>query len=279
MYNNIGDIMKYITLNNKVKMPILGLGTYYLVGKKCTDIVLKAIESGYRLIDTAAWYNNEKEVGEAIKKSSVDRKELFITTKISNCDDYESAIKRIEESFNRLNLDYIDLVLVHWPEGKYIEVYKALEYYYEQGKIKAIGVSNYNKDLLDNLLKYCKIKPVIDQIETHIYWQQSSLHKYLKENNIYHEAWSQFGEGYLKVLDDPLIIELSKKYNKTPAQITLNYLVNKDIIVIPRTSNPKRLKENIDVFDFELDKKDIKEIEKLNRNQSVSGWPSYMKEQ
>lgn len=270
--------MKYIELNNKIKMPILGLGTYYLVGKECVDIVTKAIEEGYRLIDTAAWYNNEQEVGEAIKKSNVNREELFITTKISNCNNYESAIKRIEESFKRLDLDYIDLLLVHWPEGKYLEVYKALEYFYEQGKIKAIGVSNYNQELLENLLNNCKIKPVIDQIETHIYWQQIPLHKYLQENNIYHEAWSQFGEGYLKVLDDPLIIELSKKYNKTPAQITLNYLINKDIIVIPRTSNPERLKENIDIFNFLLEEKDIKLIEKLNRNQMVSGWPSYMKE-
>jgi len=270
--------MKAIELNNSIKMPMLGLGTYYLVGKKCTDIVLKAIESGYRLIDTAAWYNNEKEVGEAIRNSSVDREELFITTKISNCTDYESALKRIEESFDRLGLDYIDLMLVHWPEGNYIEVYKALEYYYEQGKIKAIGVSNYNKELLESLLKHCKIKPVINQIETHIYFQQPSLHKYMKDNNIAHEAWSQFGEGHLKVLEDDLIIKLSKKYNKTPAQITLNYLINKDIIVIPRTSNYERLKENINVFDFELEKEDIKKIEKLNINKQVSGWPSYMKE-
>ncbi len=259
-------------------MPILGLGTYYIVGKQCEEIVLKAIEEGYRLIDTAAWYNNEIEVGNAIKRSKVPREKLFITTKISNCNDYESAIERIEESFKRLQLDYIDLMLVHWPEGKFIEVYKALEYYYELGKIKAIGVSNYNIELLESLLKYCKIKPVLDQIETHIYWQQSKLNKYLKENNIVHEAWSQFGEGYLKVLEDETIIELSKKYNKTPAQITLNYFINKKIIVIPRTSNYERLKENINVFDFKLEKEDIKRIEKLNINKSVSGWPSYMKE-
>ena len=270
--------MKYIKLNNGLEMPMLGLGTYYLVGKECIDVVAKAIEDGYRLIDTAAWYNNEKEVGEAIKISKINREEMFITTKISNCKDYDSAIKRIEESFNRLQLDYIDLVLVHWPEGKYIEVYKALEYYYEKGKIKAIGVSNYNIELLETLLNNCKIKPTVNQIETHIYWQQNKLHKYMQDNNIVHEAWSQFGEGYLKVLEDETIIELSKKYNKTPAQITLNYLINKNIVVIPRTSNFTRLKENINVFDFKLEKNDIKRIEDLNQNKSVSGWPSIMKE-
>ena len=270
--------MNYIKLNNGINIPMLGLGTYNLTGRECIDIVSRAIDYGYRLIDTAAWYNNETEVGEAIKKSKVPREELFITTKISNCKDYESAIKRIEESFNRLKLDYIDLMLVHWPEGKYLEVYKALELYYEQGKIKAIGVSNYNKELLEKLLNNCKIKPVINQIETHIYWQQLKLHKFLEENDIVHEAWSQFGEGYLKVLEDRTIIELSKKYNKTPAQITLNYLINKNIVVIPRTSNYSRLKENINVFDFNLEKTDINRIEKLDKKLSVSGWPSYMKE-
>ena len=265
--------MEYIKLNNKIKMPILGFGTY---GTNHTEEdVLKAIHAGYRLIDTAQWYHNEKEVGNAIKKSEIPREEFFITSKtITN--GYKSTIDGIKKSLEQLQTDYIDLMIIHWPLGNDIETYKALEHCYKEGLIKAIGLSNFNEEQCNEIIKNCEIIPAVNQIETHIYWQQKKMHKFLEKHNIYHEAYSPFGEGFNNIFNDPMITSIAKKHHKTTAQIMLRFLTMENIIVIPKSSKLERIEENIDIFDFQLTKEEIKIIRDLDIKKSCSGWPESM---
>ena len=265
--------MEYVILNNNIKMPVLGFGTY---GTSNTyKDVLNALKVGYRLIDTAQWYNNEEEVGRAIVDSNIDRKEIFITSKTITSG-YQETIDGIAKSLEKLKTDYIDLMLIHWPMGNDIETYKALEYCYKEGKIKAIGLSNFNEEECLNIINNCQVVPAINQIETHIFWQQKKMHKFLRENKIYHEAYSPFGEGFNNIFENQTIKEIAKKYKKTPAQIMLKFLIMEDIIVIPKSSKIERMKENIAIFDFTLQEEDINIIRSLDIKKSCSNWPQSM---
>ena len=264
--------MEYILLNNNVKMPILGFGTYQTNSE--LD-VLNALKIGYRLIDTAQWYNNEKEVGNAIKKSNIPRKEIFITSKtITN--GYNETLEGINKSLEKLQTDYIDLMIIHWPQGNDIETYKALEKCYKEGKLKAIGLSNFNEQECLEIINNCEIIPAVNQIETHIYWQQKRMHKFLKKYGIHHESYSPFGEGFNNIFNDETITNISQKYNKTNAQIMLRFLIEENIIVIPKSSKTERMNENIDIFNFKLTKEEIEKIRKLDIKKSCSNWPSSM---
>ena len=263
--------MEYKILNNGLKMPMLGLGVYQLNNE---EIITKAIdELGYRLIDTARMYGNEKIVGKAIKKSKIPREELFITTKVYGPDrGYEKTKRAIENSLENLGLDYIDLMLIHEPYKEALEMYKALEEAKKEGKIKSIGISNFNKKLYLEFIKQCKEIPQINQVEAHVFYSRKELQKILEKNGTVMEAWSPLAAGKNDIFNNETLNKIGKKYGKTAAQIALKYLLSRNIIIIPKSENIKRLKENIDLFDFELEKEDIKKIETLERKMSLFGW-------
>lgn len=248
--------MDFIKLNNKRNMPVLGLGTYLLQGSECEKCISEAINFGYRLIDTAQMYGNEKAVGKAIKHYK--RSDLFITTKLySPSTSYERAKSDIEESLNNLQTDYIDLLLIHEPYRKSFAMYKAMKEAYIAGKVKAIGISNFNKEQYLNFIKNCEIVLAVNQFECHIFYRQESLQKLLKENGTHMQAWSPFACAKNNFFDNPVLKEIGKKYGKTTAQIGLKYLIQGGVSAIPKTSKTERLKENINIFDFELDSDDI----------------------
>lgn len=265
--------MKYVTLNNGIKMPIVGFGTARLTEKACIDAVKNAISSGYRLIDTAQMYHNESEVGIAIKESGVNREELFITTKIySPSRSYVSAKKAINESLNNLGLDYIDLMLIHEPYDEAEEMYKALEDAYKEGKLRAIGVSNFNVERYLSFISKVSIIPAVNQVECHIYYQEKELQTVLESHGTVMESWSSLTALKRDILNDPVLISLGKKYNKTSAQIALKWLITRNIIIIPKSINKQRVLDNINLFDFELEKEDIETISKLDEGESLFGW-------
>ena len=268
--------MDKIKLNNGIKMPVIGFGTFLIKeGKECEEAVLKALKAGYRMIDTAEAYGNEKSVGNAIKKSGIPRNEIFITTKI-NFNHYEvaDARKAIENSLNNLQTDYIDLVLLHWGFGNYYAAWRVLEEYYEKGIIKAIGVSNFEPDRLIDLINFNKVKPVINQIETHLYCQRDSVHNWENKYNVAHEAYAPLGQGRAnEMFKEQEVIELSKKYGKTPAQILLRFQIQKGVIIIPKSIHEDRIKENIDIFDFSLNEEETNVLSKLDRNAPMIGKP------
>ena len=263
--------MEYKILNNGLKMPMWGLGVYQLNNE---EIIIKAIDDlGYRLIDTARMYGNEKIVGKAIKKCKTPREELFITTKVYEPDrSYEKTKRAIEESLENLGLDYIDLMLIHEPYKEALEMYKSLEEAQKEGKIKSIGISNFNKKLYLDFIKECKEIPQVNQVEAHVFYSRKELQKVLEENNTAMEAWSPLAAGENDIFNNEILKQIGKKYGKTTAQIALKYLLSRNIIIIPKSENIKRLKENIDLFDFELEKEDIKKIETLERKMSLFGW-------
>lgn len=264
--------MLYHTLSNGVKIPKFGLGTYKLTEQKAIDITKAAIALGYRHIDTATYYKNEIEIGKAIKESEIDRSELFITSKVWDDDQgYDNTIASFHESLDRLQLEYLDLYLIHWPTEKSIETWKALEDLYEQGLVKAIGVSNFHIKHLEPLLKDVKIKPMINQIERHPHLNQTELQNYCKKENIALEAWSPIARG--AVLKDPIILNLAEKYNKTPGQVVLRWQIDTGFIVFPKTEDSGRLKENIDIFDFELTEKEISLINEMNTDKRYGSNP------
>ncbi len=265
--------MEYITLNNGMKMPLLGLGTWDLRGQQCIDIVVDAIDVGYRLIDTAQMYGNEKEVGKGIKQSGIDRHELFLTTKIyGNCQSYQKTKDAIIESLNNLQTDYLDLVLLHEPYNKEIEMYQALEDAYHQGIVKAIGISNYDKRRYDHFIKHCHITPMVNQIENHIYYQKWEYQKYLEQNLIKVQAWAPLASSLKDISHEPVLLEIGNKYHKTPQQIALRFLIQRNISVIPKSKRKSRLKENIDIFDFTLSDEDINKIKQLDNNDTLFPW-------
>lgn len=261
--------MEYVTLNNGVKMPILGYGVYQISKQDCKQCVLNAIKTGYRLIDTAQSYFNEEEVGEAIKECNVPRNELFITTKVwIEHYGYENCKKSVLESMKKLQVDYIDLVLLHQPFNDYYGAYRALEDLYEEGKIKAIGVSNFYPDRFVDIQAFVKIKPMVNQIETHPFHQQHTSQKYLKKYNCQMEAWAPFGEGRNDMFNNPVIKEIGNKYNKTVAQVILRWLIQRNIVIIPKSTHLERIKENFNIFDFSLTEQDMQTINNLDKKQS-----------
>lgn len=268
-------------LNNGVKMPKLGFGLWQVPDEITDEVVLKAFEVGYRSIDTATVYGNEAGVGRAIQAAHLKREDLFITTKVWNTDHgYEQTLQAFDKSLDLLGLDYIDLYLIHWPVPKYdryIETYQALEKLYKDGRVRAIGVCNFTIEHLERLLKECEVVPVVNQVERHPYFQQKELKKFCESHEIYLEAWSPLMTGGA-VLQDELIIELAKKYRKTPAQIILRWQLDSDVIVIPKSVTPSRIEENFNIFDFSLTEEDMKKIETIDRNHRKGPHPEEMNE-
>ncbi|HLQ71254.1 MAG TPA: aldo/keto reductase [Bacillota bacterium] len=271
--------MQYITLNNGLRMPQLGFGVWKVPDKEVTDAVLTAIDAGYRSIDTAKVYGNEVGVGKAIQSSKVPREDLFITTKLWNADQgYESTLEAFDESLEKLGLDYVDLYLIHWPTPEYdtyVESYKALEKLYHDGRVKAIGVCNFNINHLERIMEECEVKPVLNQVECHPYLQQTELKVFCKEHRIYIEAYSPLMNGR-DVLADKVITEIAAKYNKTAAQVILRWHLQSESIVIPKSVTPSRMKENVDVFDFELSEFDMNEIAALDKGERINSDPAVM---
>ncbi|CEG22087.1 Glyoxal reductase [Planococcus massiliensis] len=264
MYKSLQDT---VTLNNGVKMPIMGLGVFKVEdGNVVTEAVKAAIQNGYRSIDTASFYDNEAGVGKGIKESGVPREDLFITTKVWNSDHgYENTLKAFDISLEKLGLEYLDLYLIHWPvRGKYVETWKALEKLYQEGKVKAIGVSNFNIHHLEDILREGEVKPVINQVEYHPHLTQVELREFCELEGIQLEAWSPLKKGEL--LGDPVIQRLAEKHQKTPAQIILRWDIQNNVLTIPKSIKEHRIIENADIFDFSLEEEDMQEINGLNIN-------------
>lgn len=257
--------MEYVTLSNGVKMPILGYGVYQVTQDECERCVLDALKAGYRSIDTAQSYFNEEQVGSAIKKSGVPREEIFLTTKIwLEHYGYENAKISVLESMRKLRTDYLDLVLLHQPFGDAYGAWRALEELYEAGKLRAIGISNYYPDRMVEFANFNRIKPMVNQIETHIFNQQKTAKEWADKYNIQLEAWAPFGEGRGGTFDNPVIAEIAVKVNKTPAQVMLRWNIQRGIVVIPKSTHFERMVENFDVFDFSLTDEDMGKIDALD---------------
>lgn len=264
--------MNSVKLSNSLEMPLLGYGVFQVNPDECERCVSDAIEVGYRLIDTAQAYKNEEGVGRAVAKSGISRKDFFLVTKvwISNAG-YEKAKQSIDKSLEKLKTDYIDLVLIHQPFGDYYGTYRLLEEYYEKGIIKSIGVSNFYADRFIDIASFVKHIPMVNQMETHVFLQQQKLHKILKENKCQLMSWGPFAEGKNNLFTNETLLNIGKKYNKTSAQVALRYLLEQNIVVIPKTVNKDRMVENINVFDFELSDDDMAEILKLDTDTTLFG--------
>ena len=264
--------MNTVKLSNSLEMPLLGYGVFQVNPDECERCVSDAIEAGYRLIDTAQIYKNEEGVGRAVANSGISRKDFFLVTKvwISNAG-YEKAKQSIDKSLEKLKTDYIDLVLIHQPFGDYYGTYRLLEEYYEKGIIKSIGVSNFYADRFIDIASFVKHIPMVNQMETHVFLQQQKLHKILKENKCQLMSWGPFAEGKNNLFTNKTLLNIGKKYNKTSAQVALRYLLEQNIVVIPKTVNKDRMVENINVFDFELSDDDMAEILKLDTDTTLFG--------
>jgi len=268
--------MKTIKLNNGIEMPMLGFGTFQITdSKQCEQSVSVAINAGYRLIDTAEAYGNEKYVGNAIKNCGINRKEMFITTKLNfNHFETESARETLNKSLENLQTDYIDLVLLHWGFGNRYAAWRVLEEFYEKGTILAIGVSNFEPDMLIDLISFNKITPAVNQIETHLYCQRKSVHEWENKYGIAHQAYAPLGQGRAnEMFREEAVVRIAEKYGKTPAQILLRYQIENGVIVIPKSIHENRIKENIDIFDFPFTNEDSEKLAALDKNEPMIGKP------
>lgn len=261
--------MEYVTLSNGIKMPVLGYGVYQVSKEECERCVLDALKAGYRSLDTAQSYFNEAEVGTAIEKSGIPREDIFLTTKVwvENYG-YDECRKSVEESLKKLKTDYIDLVLLHQPFSDYYGAWRALEDLYEEGVLRAIGVSNFYPDRLVDIASFAKIAPMVNQVETHPHNQQSNAKKWMEKYQIQHEAWAPFGEGRNGLFEDVILAEIGAKYGKTTAQVILRWHIQRNTVVIPKSTHYERMVQNIDIFDFKLSKEDMDRIATLDRQQS-----------
>lgn len=268
--------MKEITLNTGLKAPMIGFGTYEIAPSETKAAVLCALKVGYRHIDTAQYYNNEHEVGQAIKESKIPREDIFVTTKAMT-DGYEETKSGIKASLAKAGLDYFDLMILHWPMADSIGSYRALTEAYQAGKLRNIGLSNFNINQTKEIMASSPVKPVLDQIETHLYLQQGKMHKFLIENDIVHESYSPLMENAGVLLKHPTLRRIGAKYHKNGVQVLLRFLNQGNIIVIPRSTNLQHIKENFEIFDFELTPEEMTEIKKLDRRQPIDGWPASMR--
>ncbi len=274
----ITDIHGTVKLANGVEMPYLGLGVFLTAdGEEVIDAIQYALKAGYRHIDTAAVYNNEAGVGQAIKKSGVARKNLFLTSKVWNDDQgYDSTLKAFEASLERLQTDYLDLYLIHWPvQGKYKETWKALEHLYKEGKIRAIGVSNFLQYHLEDLFQSAEIKPMVNQMEFHPLLVQQSLLNFCRANQVQYEAWSPLMRGQL--LDNPVLKKLAAEYGKTLAQVVLRWDLQKGVVTIPKSVHEDRIRSNAGLFDFELSAEDVERISSLDEGKRMGPDPDSFK--
>ena len=263
-------MMEYVTLSNGVKMPVLGYGVYQVTREECERCVLDALKVGYRSIDTAQSYFNEEQVGSAIQKSGVPREDIFLTTKVwIEHYGYEQAKASVLESMRKLRTGYLDLVLLHQPFSDTYGAWRALEELYEEGKIRAIGISNFYADRMVDFASFNRIKPVINQVEVHIFNQQKNAKEWADKYGIQLEAWAPFGEGRGGTFENPVIGEIAAKYGKTPAQVMLRWHIQRGIVVIPKSTHIERMEENFNVFDFVLSDGDMEVIAGLDRAESA----------
>lgn len=256
--------MEYTTLNNGVKMPMAGIGTFLLTPDEAENSVLSALKNGYRLVDTANAYVNEKAVGRAMKKSGVPREQIFLETKLWPSF-YEQA-DAVEKTLERLDTDYIDLLLIHQPAGNYTAGYRQMEAAYKAGKVRAIGLSNFNKAQMEEILSICEVRPTVLQTELHPYHQEKELKAFLKENGMVAQSWYPLGHGDKALLEEPLFAELGKKYGKSSAQVILRWHIQDGNVVIPGSKNPTHIQANFDLFDFALTDEEMDKIAAMNKN-------------
>lgn len=262
--------MEYVTLSNGVKMPILGYGVYQVTKDEYERCVLDALEVGYRSIDTAQSYFNEEEVGSAMKKSGISREEIFLTSKVwVEHYGYEETKKSVEESLRKLQTDYLDLMLLHQPFNDYYGAYRALEDLYDEGKLRAIGVSNFYPDRLVDLASFTRIPPMVNQIETHVLNQRTEDHEWMGKYHVAHEAWAPFGEGRGGLFDNEVLKQIGEKYDKTAAQVMLRWNIQRGVIVLPKSTHKERMIQNLDVFDFTLADEDMTAIAGLDTKTSA----------
>ena len=262
--------MQTIKLNNDVEMPILGYGVFLVDPKECERCVTDAIDAGYRMIDTAQAYYNEEGVGAAIKKSGINREEFFLVTKvwITNSGE-EKAAKSIDESLKKLQTDYVDLLLIHQPFGDYYGTYRAMEKAYKDGKTRAIGVSNFFPDRFVDLCNFVEIKPMVNQMETHVFQQEKTLRKYMDKYNTQLMSWSPMARGENNFFNNEILKSIGEKYNKSVAQVALRFLTQENVIVIPKSTHKERMKENFEIFDFELSGDDMNTLRALDKGESI----------
>lgn len=267
------------TLKNGVEMPRFGLGVYKSeAGEEVETAVKTAIQAGYRMIDTASFYKNEESVGKAIAESGMERERLFITTKVWNDEQgYDETLEAYERSRSKLGLDVIDLYLIHWPVTETFEdTWRALEALYEEGKVRAIGVSNFHQQHIEALMQICKVEPMVNQVELHPWLSQKDLHHYCRTKKIQIEAWSPLARG--KKFGDPFLKEISRRHGKTEAQVILRWMLQKEIVTIPKSVTVSRIQENADVYDFELSAEEISAIDQLDANERIGKNPDYIDE-
>lgn len=264
--------METVTLNNGVTMPLIGYGTYQTPPSITEHCVTQALEAGYRSIDTAQCYGNEHEVGLACRKSGIPREELFITTKLWACRGYRDTLRSIDSSLRQLNMDYIDLLLIHEPTGDVHEIYRAMETFYRDGKIRAIGIWNFMQERYLDLVNHCKVVPAINQVETHVFRQQRKLRDLEGQIGTKHESWSPLACGENGIWQNPVLKEIAENQNRSVSQIALRFLIQQGIIVIPKSTNPEHMKENLEILDFELEPEEMEAIEKLEVGKSLFGW-------
>lgn len=262
--------MQYVTLSNGIRMPMLGYGVYQVSNEECERCVLDAIDVGYRSVDTAQAYHNEEAVGKAIEKCGIPRSELFLTTKvwISNAG-YEKAKASIDMSLQNLRTDYIDLLLIHQPFGDYYGTWRAMEEAYRAGKLRAIGVSNFYPDRLVDLCRFVNIKPMVNQVETHVFQQQTQAREWMNKYGVAHESWGPFAEGRKDFFTNPVLCDIGQKYQKSAAQIALRFLIQRGVIVIPKSTHKERMKENFEIFNFTLTEGDMQKIAALDESKSA----------
>ena len=270
--------MQYSTLNNWIRIPMLWFWVYKVAQDEAKNIILNAINTWYRLIDTAQYYENERWVWQAIKASWINREDFFVTTKLIT-KWYENTLKWIDISLKKLWYDYFDLILIHWPKWDNLSIYRALETAYKHWKCKAIWLSNFNEKQFLEIYNNCEIKPVINQIETHVMRQQWKMHNFLEKYGCVHESRSPLWAGKFGLFENDILVWISQKYNKSVAQIMLRYFIQNNVIVIPKTCHVERMEENFDVFDFTLDEKDLLKIKDLDQKISYTNRPEAMLEE